>query len=302
MPPAALAGSFADVETTPSSAAREPPGRTRTIALDEGPVHVRILGRGAPLLFLHGISARGRSWADAAADVVAGREVQAWLPDLLGRGASGTGPDLRFSLDDEVRRADALVDALARTEAGAPAVIVGHSTGAAIALGLARLRPHVLGLLLSNPVSADIRRPRALGLLRSGLMRKVLAGIFSPLHRSLGARVIRRAGGPGYRAPSEVVEAYSAPYADRRRAETLMRILADWRPSELAAHMPDRRLVVRVVAGAHDPRVPPAAAEALAGALGGTFTLVEDGGHILPEQHPERLAREIGALLDDVGT
>lgn len=289
------------MEETPATPRSEPRSGIRRIDLDEGSVHVRIMGEGPPLLFLHGVSARGRSWADVARRVVARHPVAAWLPDLLGRGASDSRPGLRFSLDDEVRRADALIEGLSVGPTGAPALIVGHSTGAAIALGLARRRAGIRGLLLSNPVSSDIRRPAALGLLASGLMRTVLAGIFSPLHRTLGERIIRRAGGPGYRAPADVVEAYAAPWADRRRVETLLRILADWRPEELAGHMPERPLVVRVMAGAHDPRIPPAAARALAQALDGTYTLVDDGGHILPEQHPERLAREVGALLADIG-
>ena len=79
-----------------------------------------------------------------------------------------------------------------------------------------------------------------------------------------------------------------------------MALLRDWRPAELRSLGPGAR-VSRVVAGAHDPRIAAADAMRLADELGAEFTLVEDGGHILPEQHPDLLAEELGRILGDVG-
>lgn len=277
--------------------------RDHRLRLPEGEVFVRALGRGEPLLFLHGVSARGETWL-AVAERVADR-VRAWLPDLLGRGESAAPADVSYDLESEVVRAGQIADALTRAEVGPtdpprpPRVLVGHSHGAAIALALATARPGVEGLVLSNPVGPWITRPRVLDALRSPLVRRVAARALAPLHRPFGRLVLRRAAGPRYRPSSEQVETYADPYADPRRAETLLRVLGDWRPAELAGRLPEGR-AIRIVTGAHDPRIPVAAARRLGAALDAPVRVIGDGGHMLPEQHPEVLAEEILALLDSL--
>ena len=103
-----------------------------------------------------------------------------------------------------------------------------------------------------------------------------------------------------YRPPADVIEAYASPYAVRARAETLMRLLSDWRPAELADRLPDRPLAVRVMGGELDPRIDISSAERLAVALGADFRRFADGGHVLPEQHPEAVAAELVRVLEAV--
>ena len=103
-----------------------------------------------------------------------------------------------------------------------------------------------------------------------------------------------------YRPPADMIEAYASPYAARARAETLMRLLSDWRPAELAGRLPDRSLAVRVMGGELDPRIDIRSAERLAAALGGRLRRFADGGHVLPEQHPEALASELTRVLEAV--
>lgn len=278
--------------------------RDHRLRLPEGEVLVRALGRGEPLLFLHGVSARGETWL-AVAERIAHR-ARAWVPDLLGRGESAAPPDVSYDLESEVVRAGLIADALARADAeGAggirrpPRVLVGHSHGAAIALALAAARPGVEGLVLSNPVGPWIPRPRVLHALRSPLVRRVAAHALAPLHRPFGRLVLRRAAGPRYRPTDEQVETYAGPFADPRRAETLLRVLGDWRPSELAGRLPAGR-AVRIVTGAYDPRIPVEAARRLGAELEAPVRVIGDGGHMLPEQHPDAVAEEVMALLDSL--
>lgn len=280
--------------------------RIRRIGIAEGELHVRCLGHGEPVLYLHGVSARGDTWRPVAETVV-GR-ARAWLPDLLGRGASTPRPDVAYDLAAEVGRLERLLDLLAVAEAAdtdgpvrAPRVLVGHSHGAALALALAARRPVVRGLLLSNPVSPWVRRPRALDALAAAPVRRAVARTLAPLARPFARAVLARAGGPAYRPAPDRVDAYAAPYRDPVRAETLMRVLADWRPAELDGHLPGRPLDVRIVTGAHDPRIPVRTARRLAERLSAAFTVLDDGGHVLPEQHPETLAAELVRLLDRLG-
>lgn len=276
----------------------------RDIRIPEGRVRVATLGEGRPALFLHGLSAHGRSWRSAARCFAAANPGWAcWLPDLLGRGASDARPDCGYTLDDEVRRIRQIVAELGRQtghEAPFPTLVAGHSHGAALALALAKAEPGIRGLVLSNPVTADIHRPRALSALESPAARAAIGGLFAPLHRLLGRLILRRAGGPHFPVPRETVEAYAAPYRDPVRAQTLMRILSDWRPSDLTPRMPQRALAGHVIAGACDPRIPVEAAERLARQLRCDFTLMADGGHILPEQHPSRLGAIISQIAERI--
>ena len=268
----------------------------RNAAIRNGTVRVTVLGRGRPVLFLHGISAHGRAWrpvAERFAEEHPGWEC--WLPDLPGRGASDARQEISYTLDDEVRRLRAVVRELS-PDGPRPQLVAGHSQGAAIALALAEAEPSISGLLLSNPVTSEIRSPAVLRLLRSAAVRRAVGGVLAPLHAPLGHLVLRRACGPAFRAPRELVAAYARPWASPARARTLLRILADWHPEELEDRMPRRPVAAHVVTGAHDPRIPVGAARRLAARLDCDFTVSSDGGHVLTEQHPRLLARLLGEL------
>ncbi|WP_420447961.1 alpha/beta fold hydrolase [Candidatus Palauibacter sp.] len=268
----------------------------RDVAISDGTVRVAVLGRGRPILFLHGISAHSRAWRPVAELFVEENPGwECWLPDLSGRGASEARPGLSYTLDDEVRRVREFVRALT-PNGPRPPLVAGHSQGAAIALALARADPSISGLLLSNPVTPEIKSPAALRLLRSSAVRGAVGSLMAPLHAPLGHLVLRRACGPAFRVPPDLVAGYARPWASPRRARTLLRILCDWHPSELEDRMPHRSIAARVVAGAHDPRIPVAAARRLAERLECGFTLSADGGHVLTEQHPRLLARLLGEL------
>ncbi|MFV1985796.1 MAG: alpha/beta fold hydrolase [Gemmatimonadota bacterium] len=268
----------------------------------DGAIRVRILGSGPTILCLHGVSAHGRSWMRVARRLAA--QATFWIPDLLGRGESTPRPDLPYRMDDESRRVHELVEALRGSATGGdpgfPTVIAGHSQGAAIAIAVAREQPAVRGLLLSNPVTPWTKRPVVLGALESGLIRRIAADIFSPLRGPLANAILRRAAGPRFRVPADTVAAYARPYEDRRRAETLMALLRDWRPTEMGDLRVEGR-IIRVVAGAFDPRITEKSAERLADELGAEFTVVPDGGHVLPEQYPDLLAGELERILEDSG-
>ena len=142
---------------------------------------VRVAGRGRPVLFLHGFSGSGLSWAGIAGP---GSRVRAIVPDLPGHGATGweadagatagaagpagtagaagtgqDGPDRRPRASVE-RTADDLAGIVRRL--GAERVdVVGYSLGARIALRLAVAHPEALGRLVLEAPSAGIADPAA---------------------------------------------------------------------------------------------------------------------------------------------
>jgi pimeloyl-ACP methyl ester carboxylesterase len=269
------------------------------VPIRDGRMHVRVIGSGTTALFLHGISAHGNSWLEVARILERSQSnLACWIPDLLGRGQSDPGVGLRYRLEDEVRRIQNFAEEFNARSAtkNFPSVIIGHSQGAAIALALAASEPSVRGLILSNPITPQIRRPLVLEILNVRIVRHLIARIIARFHQPLGHLILRRAGGPHFRISRDSVAAYSQPYSEVERARTLLRILSDWHPGEICAQLPKRQFVTHVFAGAHDPRVSVDVATRLASDLNAGLTIVEDGGHVLPEQHPKLFARKIAEI------
>jgi 2-succinyl-6-hydroxy-2,4-cyclohexadiene-1-carboxylate synthase len=106
-----------------------------------GPLAARVAGRGRRLVFVHGFTQTGASWAPIA-EHFAQRGHEVVLVDLPGHGGSATvRADLRRTAD------------LLATTAG-PAAYIGYSLGGRVCLHLALMYPHVverLALLGATP-------------------------------------------------------------------------------------------------------------------------------------------------------
>jgi len=111
-------------------------------------------GDGAPaVVFLHGLTASGRSWRRVAASLDdAGLHLH--LVDLLGFGRL-PWPRVAYTTDDHLAALTAWrMDA---GRAGVPIILVGHSLGALLALAAARRDPTVAGVVLMVPLgSAEV--------------------------------------------------------------------------------------------------------------------------------------------------
>ena len=114
--------------------------------LETGSLAVRVLGEGAPTLLLHGILGSNRYWG-AAFDRLASDGLLL-APDLLGFGASprplsGYAPD---------EHGGALIASLDEHEVREPALVVGHSLGALLAIWMAAKYPErVRGVIAFAP-------------------------------------------------------------------------------------------------------------------------------------------------------
>jgi pimeloyl-ACP methyl ester carboxylesterase len=105
-----------------------------------GSLAVRTLGnRGSPVVLLHGLAASGRYWG-AAYDSLA-RDHRLVVPDLLGFGRSPR-PRSGYGPDDHARAVARCLHEVG--VADEPAVVVGHSLGALVALRLADLYPELV--------------------------------------------------------------------------------------------------------------------------------------------------------------
>ena len=112
----------------------------RTITVDDSDVELMEIGRGDPLLFLHGWGLSPRSY-DQALTRLCGAGIRVIAPCLPGFGGS-QGPALRrITLPEYARRVARLLDVLALEK---PAFVAGHSFGGGVALQLATDRPDLI--------------------------------------------------------------------------------------------------------------------------------------------------------------
>jgi pimeloyl-ACP methyl ester carboxylesterase len=106
---------------------------------------------GAPLVLLHGVTGRWQAWLPVMADFAMRWHVYA--VDLRGHGRSGHVPDA-YKVTDYAGD----VIALLRQRVGEPAVVVGHSLGAIVAIAVAAEAPEaVRAIVLEDPPLAAFR-------------------------------------------------------------------------------------------------------------------------------------------------
>ncbi|MER5755931.1 alpha/beta fold hydrolase [Streptomyces sp. NPDC002088] len=114
-----------------------------TLSLDDGDIYVCQDGpRDAPaLLLIHGSASSTRSWNPMVPLLTGSHRVIRM--DLLGHGRSAKPADHSYAIPDQARRAGVVLDRLGVEHA----VVVGHSSGGAVATALAEQRPDLVTAL-----------------------------------------------------------------------------------------------------------------------------------------------------------
>ena len=245
----------------------------RFVATHLGRIHVAMAGSGFPVLLLHQTP---RSW-DEYRDVLPllGSDFRAIAMDTLGFGDSDL-PVGEPSIELWAQAALAVLDALEEPRAA----IVGHHTGAAIAVEIAAAAPaRVNALVLSAcPFVDAARRAKHEGM-------RVIDDVVT---RNDGAHLTE-------------LWARRQPFYPADDADLLRRFMIDaLRAGEMAAEghrvvnryrMEDRLGLITcptlVIAPTDDPHAHPAAPK-VAGAIGGSILCELSGGMVpLPDQMPE---------------
>lgn len=262
--------------------------------LQLGPLAVRTLGEGNPVLLLHGLGGSNRYWsADYDALGQRGRLV---VPDLLGFGSSPK-PATGYTADAHVAALVATLDWLGIDE---PVLVGAHSVGGLVALALAARHPaRVAGIVAAGPPlypdpATARRRISRLGWLERQLAEGRPAAQrvcrFTCQHRQLMAAVARLARP---RLP-KAVAADGVQHTWASYSETFASfILAAPGDAWIAA----ARAPVRLLAGQRDRVLDPEHLDTVA-RRHAHVTLVEIPGadHDLPLARPGTVLDALGAL------
>ncbi|KPF61229.1 MULTISPECIES: alpha/beta fold hydrolase BchO [Rhizobium/Agrobacterium group] len=252
--------------------------------------HVQIAGQDtAPMiLLLHGTGASSHSWRHLLPLLSARFRVVA--PDLPGHGFTRPCGPTDPSLPGMVRALTELVSRLDRC----PAVILGHSAGAAIAVTLAASKAsavprHVIGI---NGAYLPIRG----NALFSPLAKALFANPFSASMFSLMSRVTPLGGNLLTATGSPIDEEGRAIYrmllASPAHVRGALGMMAAWDLSRFDATLQRLPFPMTLIAAKDDPMVPiENSSHAARQAPGSRLVLTDTGGHLLHECRPADVVR-----------
>ena len=272
---------------------RDWPNRTASSFVKAGGLrwHVQRMGQGPVLLLLHGTAAATHSWRALMPLLAECFTVIA--PDLPGHGFTSGPKDDGYTLPAMAQSVAALLAEMGDT----PAMTVGHSAGAAIAVRMAldgaltgpivsingallpfpgfaaQLFPQMAKLLFLNPLM-----PRLFALTgqSEGFVRRFL-------ERSTGSRI----DGAGARY-------YQRLFACSGHCAAALAMMANWDLDGLKRGLPMLKNAVALFTGEEDAAVPPSVADQVAALIPrGTVRKFARLGHLAHEEAPDVFAAAI---------
>ena len=243
-------------------------------------------GHGRTILMLHGAGGSGHSCRALVPHLATqGRLI---IPDLPGQGFSRAGNRGRLGVDQMAED----LWRLCATMKIHPAVIVGHSAGAAVALRMAELAP----------VSAVVGINAALGAFEgaAGVLFPLLARILSltPLVPTFVSRLWGNAAtvkkliaSTGSTLDAEGLALYLALVRDAGHIDGTLGMMAQWRLEGLSGRLPQQHTPTLLITTAGDKVVPPRVSREAAGRMpAATVVQLKSLGHLAHEEDAARVA------------
>jgi magnesium chelatase accessory protein len=261
--------------------------------------HVQVMGDGPAALLLHGTGAASHSWAPLA-DQLAAR-FRLVIPDLPGHGFTETPPPAGLSLPGMAAAVQALTVALALP----PALVVGHSAGAAVMLRLAldgAVAPRALvgispALWLPDDPKRHPRSPVLARLVASAPVASLAAGWFRSTART--ERFFRH-----YKAgvPAKLVPWYERLLRNPGHVQAVLTMMGNWDVPPLVRELGRLQIPALFLTGDRDPWFPPVDVARAANRLPRAEAAVVAGAaHVAHEERPGDAARLILAFAERSG-
>ena len=274
-------------------------GASRFVAHRPHRWHLQEMGAGPVLLLLHGAGASTHSFRDLMPALADGFRVVA--VDLPGQGFSQAGSRARLGIEGMAADLSAMLTA----EGIAPAALVGHSAGGALALRLAEVLPEPPRGLVG--LNAALGKFRGMAGWLFPLMARALA--VNPLTAQLFARtastetsvraLIRSTGS---RLDDRGLALYRALLADPAHVDGTLAMMAQWDLDPLLAGLERVRPPLLLLTGARDGAVPAATSQRAAARIPGAEWQDDPAhGHLLHEEAPEATAARIAPFLGRAG-
>jgi magnesium chelatase accessory protein len=257
--------------------------------------HLQRKGQGPVVLLLHGTGAATHSWRDLLPRLAPHCEVIA--PDLPGHGFTTTLPAGGATLPGMAQAVASLLRAIDLR----PAIIVGHSAGAAIAVRLcldAALTPRALlslngALLPWRGLPSLLFAPAAKLLASSGWAPRFFA------RRATDPAAFERLlATTGSRLDAQGRLLYARLVTNAAHVGGALQMMANWDLYALERDLPRLTVPLTLVVGDNDRTVSPAEAQRVRALLPAAMVVRLPGlGHLAHEECPDKIARLVEDLL-----
>ena len=266
------------------------PNRAASSFVESGGIrwHVQRMGAGPTLLLLHGTGAATHSWRGLLPILAEHYDVIA--PDLPGHGFTSSPAPHRLSLPGMAADVGELLRKLDAT----PAIVAGHSAGAAILARMCldgRIAPDLLvslngALLPLGGVAGHLFSPLAKLLVLNPLVPRLFAWQAS----SPGA-VERLLDNTGSRIDAAGIAQYRRLVRSTAHVAAALRMMANWQLEPLKRDLPRLTTKLLLVAASNDRTITPDTARRVAALVpGATIEPVAGLGHLAHEEQPQRIA------------
>ena len=276
------------------------PHRETSRFVDSGGIrwHVQVGGEGPAILLLHGTGASCHSWRDVRPALSEGFRVIA--PDLPGH-AFTRASSVHMSLPAMAEALWRLMETLEEV----PAMIVGHSAGAAIALQMCRTRGEALPIVGFNPALAPFP---GLGAQLFPLMAKLMfvnplvPRLFSGLARLGGEseRFLQRS--TNSRIDATGLHCYETLLGNSVHCRGALAMMANWDLESLEREMAELDSPVLLVHSDGDVAVPLSAVRNAAKRLRhAELHVLPRLGHLAHEEQPARAVEFIRQFHEQTG-
>jgi magnesium chelatase accessory protein len=258
--------------------------------------HVQKTGTGPTIFLLHGTGAATHSWR-ALLPLLA-KQFTVIAPDLPGHGFSEALPSPQMSLPGMARAAADLLRALKV----APAMVVGHSAGAAILAQMcldAQIAPRVLVSL--NGAMLPLRGIP--GVVFSPVAKLMAATSFVPRIFAWRAQdpaaIARLISSTGSKLDREGTIFYTQLIRDPGHVAATLDMMAQWDLIPLERNLPQLQTSLSLVVGANDLTVAPSEANRVRALLPAAQIITLPGlGHLAHEEQPAEVAKIIIAAYE----
>lgn len=284
--------------STPFEARIEGSGLTNSYEHEGVKIHFMEIGRGRPIVFIHGFGASIDTWRFVVDDLK--DDYRLILLDLKGHGHSDRPHDSKYSLRDHAAIVSGLMDHLGLSNA----VLVGHSLGSVIAL-VAAMRARefsadkVSAIVLIAASLEPERLPLFLRLLRVPLFGWLAMKLTTASFRTRLA--LRKSVYDKEKITDSWVELYAtyqripgSEYALLKTAEQMV----PQDSSQLKEGLRKLKVPVLSILGEHDEVIPKESGEAVCKVLPQCTTAMVDGvGHIPHEEKSDKVVRLLREFL-----